>query len=222
MSDIKYYIQFPGFDHGGHTLVGAILDSHPNVCMYQGSPPGFNTPEELIDARNQKTNFFTKPKGHLYEYTLDGQGTGKDYVAVGHTNCIHRGPTFGLEVKQIVTVRHPRWVVAARWRKIVNRIECNNHMGEAVRHVETILKALKDEEYFLMVHEDWTKPENQKPTLIGLCRYLGIDYIEEWADRAVKIIDPKPSRSHGAKWTEQEVSNIERLIRCYTPLEYYR
>lgn len=30
------YLEFAGWGHSGHTLVAAILDSHPNVAIFNG------------------------------------------------------------------------------------------------------------------------------------------------------------------------------------------
>jgi hypothetical protein len=32
-NDVKYYVMFIGYAHSGHSLIGALLDAHPNMII---------------------------------------------------------------------------------------------------------------------------------------------------------------------------------------------
>jgi len=210
------FVTFVGFGHSGHTLVAAILDAHPNTAISNLSQKDITFEQFLELAARPKYD-----RHAIYDYTIEGQGKWTDLKVVGFS---HIGPRsyynpFELPHKHSFVIRNPVYTVSAIWIKSLNRKKSTDHLFDAlVQYEESLNRVLALEDVFHLYHEEWILEPDL--WLERLCEYLGIEYLKDWADNAIKIISPKSPRNV-APWHDHHWQYLEKIVGQYPVLDKY-
>ena len=233
---VKSLITFVGFGRDGHTLVAAVLASHPQIAISnqyrtfvydKGLEYYIN--QFLKDASGGGNNWDYK-----YNQRLEGQRVWTDLKAIGHSTLAawHFCPD-ELQMRAICMLRNPYDNIGRHFRNISLKRRRREARGEKLDKVDLL-------QYWINTYTRWagkadknkrhgpfdlslealiTSPATQ---LRELTDFIGVDWDKGWAKRAARLIFPKPQKAaHYAPWTEEKVSAVRRIIETYPWLHRY-
>jgi hypothetical protein len=206
-------LSFSGAGHNGHTLVAAILDSHPEVSIAN---------DYDADTEKQVRRASYDPKqwdGDPYSFRLPGQGGTKHAKILGTTG---RELTFDEGVDDryhIAILRHPMDVIGSTYRRHKNRSA--NPEEATFKAYEGSLCAMAAVPSYYMNHEHFVL--RTEHYLTNLLEYLDLSWEPEWLDRAVSIVIPTPLLSRAYfPWTDEYIDRVQHYVDVDFRLKAYR
>lgn len=205
-----YKLAFPGASHTGHTVVAAILDSHPNVCMVNVYYSAISM-ERLLERAKDPRQWLGDP----YSYNLPGQGDTTEIKLVGITG---RELNLDLEGRYVNMLRNPFDVIGSTYRKRMNRVR--NPKEDTVESYENSLKQMEECGGHYMYHEDFVKDpvfEMRK-----CLEYLELEYTSEWLAAGVSIVIKEIITSrHYFPWTDKDKDQVYNIMNENRRLKRY-
>lgn len=237
---------FVGYPRSGHTLVGSLVDAHPNAVIAHELDviaflaAGFGR-LQLYDLILRNNRAFTE-MGHRwagYDYAVDGQWQGRhDEMLVlgdkkGGRSTLRRQETpalldrlratVGVPVRLIHVVRNPYDNIASSHArkggrgKVTPRIERYFQLCDGVSEI----KRRTDPQDILDVRlEQLTAAP--VATLRVVMDFLGLEPTEEYLTATAAKVFTSPKRSrHSIDWSERDRTRIARGIETYEHLAGY-
>ncbi len=237
---------FVGYRRSGHSLVGALLDAHPDAALAHGLDVlhhvryGFSRGQifSLILGNSEER----AAQGRVvtgYSYAVPGgwQGRVRRLRVIGSTRggatarTLRERPELAERVEQ--HLGHPvRWIhvlrnpfdvistLALRGRR--NDIE--SAIGDYFRLVEGVAELRERVERGRMLdlrHEDLVA--DPRATLRRLATWLGLDAPDDWLDACQAILFEKPNRSRtDAPWKPEQIERVQKRVARYPFLSGYR
>lgn len=237
---------FVGYRRSGHSLVGALLDAHPDVAMAHGLDVLHHVRYRF--SRNQiftlmlENSLERAAQGRVvtgYSYAVPGQWQGRTrrLRVIGSTRggatarTLRERPELAERVD--VVMRRPiRWIhvlrnpydnvstLASRGR----RTDLGSAIEDYFRLVEGVarLRERVPAERILDVrHEDLLA--DPRATLRRLVAWLGLEAPEDWLSACQGILFETPRRTREASpWTPEQVDAVARRAAQYPFLAGYR
>lgn len=232
------YITFTGFSRDGHTLIAACLDAHPNVAI--ANRYGLRLPKEAsaLVEKLKRSSAAGKGFSGRFKLTVEGQGKWTTVEAVGHTmaNNWHYCPE-GLDHRPICPIRNPYDLVGRHSRVILGRHHRRRQRGETVDVSESEvifhqIKILKDwaKEADRNINERNTIPvylesfiASPNKELRRLTEFIGLDWLQGWADRCDVVVWDKPRLSRKKiRWSTVYHDEVGAIIDKYEWMARYR
>lgn len=242
---IKYFCLFIGYPRSGHSIVGALLDAHPNIAISHELDV-----MEFIYHNNSKESIFkkiikssenfakkgSKAKDNIYTYPVEGQGVNCNIKVLGDkkgggtsewiknyphlTDQLHK--IIDLPIKFIHVVRNPfdniSTMVLRHKGKINEKIKA---YFEKHNSGVSICKSKIEKENWLTIHqENFIKmPKN---VLTKICSFLKQDVTNDYLQKCVKIVKSKPHETRfKINWTEEQKNTVKKLNQKYDYLRNY-
>jgi Sulfotransferase family len=249
-ADLESFCLFIGYARSGHTLVGSLLDAHPEAVI-----------AHELDAVNCVRHHFTRGQlfalllerdrrfGTLgrtwsgYEYEVPGQYQGRyerirvlgdkrgDHAALE----IARWPevlerirrTVKVPIRVIHVIRNPFDNVATASRKNGYRPGEVRALTRAIHWYEQSCEAVAQVRRMLDPAElvDLRLEEfigDPVASLTELCRFLGIEPRAEYLEACAGVVWPSAKQTRdGVDWTEDERARVEDLVQRYDVLGSY-
>lgn len=243
-SSLKSYCMFLGYPRSGHSLVGSLLDAHPQIVIsheldallyYQF---GFRRAQlfQLILARDEQ---FTKGGRRWtgYNYFVPGgsQGKYRDLLVIGDkkgsktTRRLATNPglldlfrkELRIPLRVIHSVRNPFDNIATICRKE------HYTLSQAVEKYARLCSAnamirskLQKDELFEMKHEEFVT--NTQTLLIQLCHFVGVSPEAEFLEAcSACVFEVAKQTRHEVLWTKDLVKKVESMISSFEFLEGY-
>jgi hypothetical protein len=206
-------LSFPGQAHNGHTLIAAILDSHPEVSIA-------NDYDATTEAHARRASYDPSQwDGNPYSYRLPGQGGIKNATIVGTTGGPLRFDVGTGYEFYIAILRHPLDVIGSRYRRHKNRSETPEE--DTFRSYEASLIGMAAVPSIYMSYERFVSdPESG---LIVLMEQLGLSFDNEWLDNAISIVNPSTFLSRQYfPWTAGYLSRVRNYVDVDFRLRAYR
>lgn len=232
---MKSWITFVGEGRSGHTIVSAILGSHPNVFMGEEQKYISKWRRENWSRQQIIDHLLSSGEGRArkllgFPGILDkkdpllsiGDKCGWDAVnEVGKRE--YKGDIlsdFGyfmqLPVKVIVTLRNPldnisAWTQSAKYKRIYSDddLRCRRMIRRYKRFHETALKVVVGHDNFLLHNEELIA--DPAAMCKSLCNWLGLPCPKDWQDMCASKVFKKPNeRRHLTPWPEGY--SEERLV----------
>jgi hypothetical protein len=206
-------LSFPGAGHNGHTLIAAILDSHPKVSIANDY--------DAETGRQARTASYDPRQwdGDPYSYRLPGQGGIKLATILGTTG---RALTFDVGTGYdfyIAIMRHPLDVIGSRYRRFQNRSETPEE--DTFESFEESLMQMAAVPSHYMQYEHFV--QDPEPGLIVLLATLGLTWEDDWLERAIDIVDSETILSRQYfPWTEGYLDRVEHYVNVDFRLKTYR
>lgn len=242
------WITFIGEGRSGHTILSAILDSHPNVrigeeikSITKWIRDGHSRKKIMDEVKNSGQGKERKPKalpgGLTFEEPLLylGDKCGWDAVmlvkhgVVGHDIFDRFGEHMGMPVKIIHSFRDPHENISAwinspkymrKWPDLGTRRQYS--IKRYARFYGRAEALLVNNEHFDLANEDLClKPEE---TLGNLCTYLDIPVVEPWFSNATNAVFKTPrKRATEDMWDEFWWDHVGwRIIDRYDHFSRYK
>ncbi len=241
------YVMFVGQPRTGHSLVGALLDAHPNALVaheldaLKYVEAGFD--RRRLFALLQRAERQRVAAGHVsstgYGYLVPNQWQGRherlDVIGdkKGGRSTIRLGTDIalldrlrrvvGVDLSAIQVVRNPYDVIATMHRRAPKRsledtAELFFELADTVDEVRRRLPAAR----FLEVHHDDLVAEPTE-TLAALCRFLGLDATADYLADCASILYSSPNRSReSVTWTPELLARIAARSAQHPSLARYR
>lgn len=245
-NEIEYYCMFIGYPRSGHTLVGSLLDAHPDVVISHELDAlrflraGFSR-EQIFSLILHKDKVFTG-KGREwtgYDYALEGLWQGRyrnlkvigDKKGGGSSRHLQAKPdiieklreTVQLPVKLIHIVRHPLDNIATHKRKYSVKPTLQEAIDDYFKRVEANAKLkskVAENEWCELTHEAFI--DYPKESLTTLINFLEVEPYEDYLNAAAEKVFKSPSNSRNKiKWPQEMIDQVAERSQNYDFLRDY-
>jgi hypothetical protein len=243
---VRAFVIFVGQPRTGHSLVGALLDAHPNaviaheldVLKYVAA--GYDRRRLfalLVDAEQRRV-----AAGHLsstgYQYLVDGQWQGRyerlevigDKKGGRSTARLAEDPALldrlrqatGADLHVVQVVRNPYDVIATMHRRAPKRsldatIDVFFDLADTAADVR---RRVAPDRFHELHHEALIA--DATGTLSGLCSFVGLDAPADYLAACAGIVYGAPNRSRDAMpWTIELLDRVARRSAAHPSLQAY-
>jgi Sulfotransferase family len=250
LRDVRTYLLFIGHGRSGHSIVGSLLDAHPEAIVSDELDAarfidrGFTRDQVLAlsVARSARQAAGERRKagrgGRTYSYLVPGWSNGRfsRLRVVGDTRAggtVHRfagDPELieridarmrGLTVRYVHVVRNPYDNVSTMTVRRGRALE--QAVGGYFADCETLVRlraTIGAERLLTMRHEDLIA--DPRAQLADACRFVGIDASPEYLDACAGILFSNPSRTReSVDWPPELVDRVARDIERFDFLAGY-
>tara|TARA_B100000315_G_scaffold252780_2_gene290272 strand:+ start:4045 stop:4821 length:777 start_codon:yes stop_codon:yes gene_type:complete len=246
--DIAAYCMFVGYARSGHSLIGALLDAHPNVIIsdqldalkyVQGDVEKQHLFEMILLNSQESVKRGRTRGGHSYCVSGQWQGRFTTLRVIGDkkgqqaTVRMSADPKLlwkleellGLPVKLFHVIRNPYDNIATKYLKRLRRgpVDLQTLIDEHFMLCQTVAdikQQVTDDNLLDIPHEAMI--ENPIPWLQSMCRFLGINCPDDYTTACSKIIfsSPNKSRRHIA-WSQSNIEHVRAKMASYDFLSGY-
>lgn len=238
---MERFCLFVGYPRSGHSLVGALLDGHPNAMIahelqtlrYVRAGIGRNGLFHLLAESSRRS----RTHGGRAEYEVPGQWQGRaeelrvigDKAAWGTTLALRRSPDLldrlqrlvRAELKVLHVVRNPFDVITRMAeREEVPLGRAIDHFFELADTQERVRAGLGANAWLDLSHEALI--EDPHAALAAACDFLGLPGEEEYLDACAELVFSAPRRSRDeAAWTGEQIARVLGRARAFRTLARY-
>ena len=234
---VKCYVMFVGYPRSGHSLVGALLNAHPNaVVAHEGHILRWL---ELAPDMDRETLFALLVRRDLwferrmnrnwggYNYSVPNLFEGRyerldvvgDKEGAGSAHACERNPRAIDELREIVGVpirlihhmRNPFDNITSMSR-MIGVDKAKSSYFDLVGAVSQIRDLVGSGDIIEMRHEEFVSSPREH--LSRLCDFLGLTPHPEYIDNCARRIVPSARKtSRYARWTPQQIADVNARIR---------
>lgn len=250
LSGVRTMCLFIGHPRSGHSIVGALLDAHPQVVIsdeldaVRYLDAGFRPRQVLYlsmaVARHQADNERRKAgsNGQTYSYHVPGQWQGRhrDLRVVGDSQAgwtVRRFRTkrglrgrieaavAPVEVRYIHVIRNPYDNIATMMERGGRTFEdAFERYFVNCSAIVSLSEEIGSERLLRIRHEDVIL--DPRATLDRACRFLGVKADDAYLEACAGILFSRPSRSRSKiDWTDDQRARVDRGIDEYPFLSGY-
>ena len=246
--DIAAYCMFIGYARSGHSLIGALLDAHPNVIIadqldaLESIQAGVGKQDlfELLLHNSQSSVQRGRARGG-HAYTVPGQWQGRfttlrvigDKKGQRATVRLREDPellrklgqTVGLPIKLFHVIRNPYDNIATKYLKRSRHgaVDLHSLIEEHFVLCRTVadVKRHVDKQNILDIHHE-SMVENPLGGLRALCEFLGIDCPDDYATACSQIVFSSPNKSRrDIEWSQDNIEYVRESMASYDFLSGY-
>lgn len=245
--NIHTYCLFLGYPRSGHSLIGALLNAHPNIVIahelgdLKYAYLGFKgwqiyyllmKKAELSGEKDRKLggyNYYVPNQwqGKFTEIKVigDKQGEGTTlrlHSNSGHLQRLHN--TVNANLKFIHITRNPYDNIATMSKKTskldYDLLKSIDHYFFLCNAIATFKKTLKPDEIYELKHELFL--QNPQFYLNEICHFLGVETTKDYLNDCAKIVYSSPNKSrHTVNWTSDLINQVQSKIDQYEFLSGY-
>jgi sulfotransferase family protein len=244
LDEVKTLCLFIGYPRSGHSLVGSLLDAHPQMAIAHELDAllylkrGFH-PREILYLMLEVSRFHGEIGRRWGEYTYEvpGQWQGRhtQLQVIGDkkggmtTLRIARNPLllkqvmtrFGKRKRFVHVLRNPFDNIAAMVQKGQSLEDATIEYFKLLRTNRAIIKRVGADAVATLHHEDVVA--NPKAELTRLCDFLGVAPQSDYLDACASIVFAAPHQPrHKIAWPADAIRIIERRIAAKPMLGRYR
>ena len=242
---------FIGHPRSGSTLIGALLDAHPEIAIAtELDALRFvelgTSRRHLYDAMLKKADDFVhrldyRWEGYRFEVPNQFQGRTTTLRVIGDKRAgttarrLRDQPELltklqdlvGDPVKIIQVVRNPFDNITTRWRR--GRFEMMKKplspvIEEYFSFFESAMRVrdrIGEEHFFTIYHEDVIADASKE--IAKMCRFVGVDADEDYLNDCANLIKPSAHQARfGISWPDKDIKAVERYIERFPSLGRYR
>ena len=235
---------FVGYPRSGHSLIGSLLDAHPNMLVAHELSTlkyllaGFKKKQIfylLLDNSRAFTEAGRSWGGYSYKVPYQWQGRFRklqilgDKKGLGSTLLLRLYPkllqklrnTINIRLRFLHVVRNPYDNISSISKggnkSLIDSIELYFSLCETVADVR---KKLKTEELFEIRHETFI--DDPKNFLKNICSFLGTDAPEDYLNGCASIVFKSPRKTrYNAQWNNVLIDIVKERIAEVPFLEGY-
>lgn len=242
--DLRHFCFFIGYARSGHTLVGTMLNAHPEVVIAHELDAvrfvrhRFTRPQlfSLLLRRDQQFGSIGRTwSGYEYEIPDQFQGRFERLRVIGDKRArssalqIAGDPKLldrlrtrvRVPIRAVHVTRNPFDNIAteARRRKM-SLTDATQWYEQICRAVRDVRPRLDRAELLDLRYESFVS--DPAPSLTNLCHFIGVEPDPSYVKACAGIVWPSTNRSRDAvDWTATERQGVERLIHEYEALHSY-
>lgn len=240
--DVKTYVLFIGYPRSGHSLVGFLLDAHPNIIVASQTSAlrylrhGFNARQTffcILQNSRKVARIGREWRPYSYDVPNQWQGRFEKLRVVGDSTGltrVRRNPGLlksvqdklkGVELKLIHVIRNPYDNISTMKRisrqSLPDTIERYFSMCEIV---EQLKRQVTPGAVYDLKHEALiTNPQN---TLRDLCGFVGLSAGESYCDDCASIVFKSPNKTRaGVDWDQELIESVKQQMSKFAFLGGY-
>ncbi len=241
---LRYYVIFMRYKRSGSSLLVNLLDAHPNAIFVRneelyGKFERWDNPSKIYNhLYTSAKRYRDKPySANGYRYPIEGVGTAKDPVVIGHKSSTRRflpiayssdrlaafQKAVDLPLKFLHLIRSPFDQVNARWQqKEFRRIgapldELIAHVREQTEGNVAMREQAERTNYYQVHYEDLKA--YPVATMSAVCSFLGLSVISKHLE-ACKGLVTQTLEKEATTWTVETRVKVRHLIADYP--EFYK
>jgi hypothetical protein len=242
-AEVKTYVLFIGYPRSGHSLVGFLIDAHPNAVVasqtnvFRYLRHGFSPRQSFYCIlENSRKVARVGREWRPYSYAVPNQWQGRfDKLRIigdctGLTR-VRRDPSLlkrvqeklaGIDLKLIHVIRNPYDNISTmnriRRQPLATTIEAYFSMCEIVEHIK---RQVGPDVVYDLRHEDLIA--EPKRTLQNLCAFLGLSAESSYYDDCASIIFKSPHKTRtDRKWDQESITAVLQQAGRFPFLRGYR
>jgi hypothetical protein len=249
LAGVEAYCLFLGHSRSGHSIVGALLDAHPEVVVSDELDAlsyvadGFSREQVLylsvMVARHQASRLRAKQgRGRTYSYHVPGQHQGAyrrlrvvgDSRAGWTTRRLSEDPALLDRVERLMAPAAVRFIHVTRnpFDNISTMMIRGGRTQEGAielyfagcDRLATLRSRIPAERLLTLRHEDVITSPRER--LAEACRFLGVEADEAYLASCAGILFRAPSRSRDSvEWSADRIAEVEAQIGRFDFLEGY-
>ena len=242
--DLKYFCMFIGYPRSGHSLVGSLLDAHPNIVISHELDAlyfikaGFSTRQIYSLILNNSITFTREGRRWKeYAYRVPNQWQGRfDKVLVigdkkGGETTRRLGNDPHLLIRLLKRIRKPIkfiHVVRNPYDNISGIASLMNwSLEKSMKYYfslcamnEDLKRCILDKNIFEIRHEDLiAQPEN---ILMELCEFYELECGEDYLRDCSAVIFKSPhSKRQKTNWTPKFIQEVQDRMKAFPFLRGY-
>ncbi|RPI35102.1 MAG: hypothetical protein EHM70_00740 [Chloroflexota bacterium] len=249
--DIQSYCLFIGHARSGGTLIGALLDAHPDIILADEVDvmpyvaAGFSREQIyslLLDRSSVQAQRGKAKAGRdktTYSYFVEGgwQGRYNRLRVIGNrkagisTQRLGQNPalldkiqqTMGdVPVRLLLTIRNPYDTISTMHLRSGRSLE--NGIEQYFDNCQTIAdvrKTLEKDRLMIIKHEDFLATPGQY--LIQACDFLGVEAPQDYLDNCTRLIYSSPAESRRkVEWNKDLIDIVRRKMAHFDFLKGYK
>ncbi|HEV8723373.1 MAG TPA: sulfotransferase [Candidatus Binatia bacterium] len=241
---VQSFCLFIGYPRSGHTLIGSLLDAHPNAVIADEMDAlkyiqaGFSRDQLfylLLRGSRRAAKAGRQRTG--YSYAVSGQWQGRfDKLRVigdkaGGASAVRLAAfpflldtlsnSFNTRLKFIHVTRNPYDVISTmtEWAGKPLENSCGRFFDFS-ESVEQIKKRPRNAEIYDLRHEDFIA--SPKTALKELCRFLNLEEDESYLEACASIVYKSPHQSRlKAPWTPDLINDLKQKMNRFPFLKDY-
>lgn len=248
-SDVQTYCTFIGHNKSGTTMLGSLIDAHPNAILadeadaVQYVSAGFRRDQIfhlLLQAsrRDLLKGRVTARRLGGYDYLVPGQWQGRysrlrvigDSTSGSTTLRLADDPGLikelqglmpGVATRFIQVVRNPFDPIAAMMvRGKRTFADASGHYFAGCEALMKIRKVLPEDNLHVVRYEDFVR--DSAAGLRAVCAFLGLDPDPAYIQSAVSILYAEPDRLRTlVEWKPERIHSVEERLQAYPFLAGY-
>ena len=239
---VKHYVLFIGYPRSGHTLVGFLLDAHPQIVVASQTSAlryikyGFRTQQIFhLLAQNSRRVAKTGREQRRYSYNVPNQWQGRyeNLQAIGESTGLtrlRRNPSLlgslrarlnGVDLKLIHVIRNPYDNISTmslrRGESLPDAIQRYFSMCEFVEGLKPQVEpgAVHD-----LKHEDLIS--DPQSTLKELCGFFGPSAGDKYYQDCASIIFKSSHKTrHDVEWSAELIASVKQQMSGFPFLSAY-
>jgi hypothetical protein len=244
LDEVETLCLFIGYPRSGHSVVGSMLDAHPQMAIAHELDAlfylkqGFH-PREILYLMLEVSRFHgeigRRWGEYIYEVPGQWQGRHRELRVIGDkkggmtTMRIARRPQlltefvkrFGKRKRFIHILRNPFDNIAAMVQKGQSLKSAVDEYFMLLRTNRAIIKAVGAEKVATLHHEDIVV--DPKAALARLCAFLGVEAPSDYLDACASIVFAAPRQPrHKIAWPADIIRTLEQRIATKPMLDRYR
>lgn len=243
-SGVDRYVTFVGHPRSGHSLVGSLLDAHPNIViaheldalrMIEEGSTKYQVWESILENSSEFTN--AGRKWQEYTYDVPGQWNGRfeNLKVIGDKKGGRTTVRFGEHPHLIDTLMRTMEVPCYFVHVVRNPFD--NITTMSLRSGIDLAKSIED--YFwrcdailrikpVIPVGQWIDIRHEevvadpKKQVQRLCEFVGQQPTEEYLTACASIVFPSPKKTRQeGPWTSALIESVQKRIGNYYQLEGY-
>jgi len=242
--DIETYCMFIGYPRSGHTIIGSILDAHPDAIIaheldvLKYIKAGF-TDKQIFYLILKNSSAFTKAgrKWGDYSYLIPNQWNGKfrrlkvigDKKGGLSTQRISKNPKFVEELYNIIDIKKIKVIHVFRnpYDNIttISRKHFNNNLKKSIYFYFSLCKTNEDlknqiKNIIDIRHESFIN--DPKNCLKKICEFLELDTPTDYLDDCSSIVFGNPrKRRFDIHWSSEYINIVKNKMDEFDYLKGY-
>lgn len=244
LSEVERYCMFIGYPRSGHTLVGSLLDAHPEIVIaheldalvFIGA--GFNK-QQLFTLILENSRFYSEKgrrwTGYSYSVPNQWQGKAKRLRVIGDkrggksSEWLREKPeliellhnTIHVPVRFIHVIRNPFDNISSMFHRGREPIEfqIDRYFTKCESVVNVVQRVGSSAIYNIRLEELIIDPVVY---LRDLCHYLEVDAPEDYLDDCASIVMRSPHKSRfDFRWTDELINLVQERVSQFHYLDGY-
>jgi hypothetical protein len=243
--DIRTYCMFVGYPRTGHSLIGSLLDAHPNIVVAHELDAlklfqrGFSRQQVfhlLLENSKKMAAAGRAHSGYSYEVPHQWQGRFEKLRVLGDKKGATSAMRFYLdhglldfvkdriatELKFVHVIRNPYDVLATMTRRSPRKT-LDTHVDvffKLCASIETLKKRLQPAQIFDVRLESFI--EDPKPHLNRLCSFLGVKANSRYLEDCASIVFKSPKKSRfDIQWSRESFAKVSERMEAFSFLSGY-
>jgi hypothetical protein len=246
---VNSYCVFIGSSRSGSTLIGALLNAHPEIVISNELDALYlfklGLPRDIIFSQILKSERRFAARNYSwtgYDYAVPGQYQGRftrlsvigDKKAAQSTRRLANKPRLlgvlrrdaGVPIRVVHIVRNPFDTIASRGRRQKQDLVGVTDLGPAIEGYRTLITAidnirsrLQPDELIDVRYENFVDSPGRY--LVELCTFLGVDAPPDYVDACGSLVRRASRTRDQVPWSAGNHREVEALIESHPVLAGY-